>query len=90
MAAKKDFLGLVHTGGKVRRSPLVGVEFFHQRPVRALDVSAARTRLHAKDLISLLWRHFPGSRRRGTLPRCRVAISVFTPMGFPAVEISGE
>ena len=89
MAAKKDILGLVHTRGKVSRASLIGVEFFHQRPVRVLDVSAARTRLQAKDLISLLWRHFPGSRRRA-LPRCRVAISVFTPMGFPAVEISGK
>ncbi len=89
MAAKKDFLGLVHTGGKVRRPPLVGVDFFHQRAVRTPDFLGTRSRLQAKDLISLLWRHFPGTRRRA-LPRCRVAISVLTPMGFPAVKISGE
>ena len=89
MAAKKDVLGLVHTRGKVSRSSLIGVEFFHQRAVRTPDLGLARTRLQAKDLIGLLWRHFSGTRR-SALPRCRIGIRVFTPMGLPAVEISSQ
>ena len=87
MAAKKDILGLVHPRGEVRRPPLVGMKFFHERTMRAADFGGARPRLHAKDLISLLWRHFPGPRRHA-LPRCRIAIRALTPAGLPAVKIS--
>ena len=89
MAAKKDVLGLVHTGGQVRRPPLVGVEFFHQIAMGAPDFLGARPGLQAKDLVGLLWRHFSGARRR-TLPRRRTRIRVLTPCGLPAVQISGE
>jgi hypothetical protein len=89
MAAKKNVLGLVYAGGKVRRPPLVGMKFFHERAMRAADFGGARPRLYAKDLISLLWSHFPGARRRA-LPRRRTAIHVLTPLGFPAVEIRGQ
>ena len=42
-------------------------------------------RLNAKDLISLLFRHF--SAVDITRPRCRTRIRVFTPGGLPAVKI---
>ena len=85
MAAKKDFLGFVDAGREIRRPPLVGMQFLHQRAVRARDVVGARTRLQAKDLIGLLFRHFAAGRRRP--PRCRVTLRVFTPAGIPAVKI---
>ena len=88
MAAKKDFLGFVDASGQVRRPPLVGMQLLHERAVRARDVIGARTRLHAKDLIGLLFRHFAASRR--SPPRCRVALRVFTPAGIPAVKISHQ
>ena len=73
MPAKKNILGLVHARGEVRRPPLVGMKFFHERAMGAADLGGARPRLYAKDLISLLWRHFPRSRGRA-LPRCRIAL----------------
>ena len=88
MAAKKDFLGFVDAGGQIRRPPLVGMHFLHERAVRARDVVGARTRLHAKDLIGLLFRHFSAGRR--SPPRCRVSLRVFTPAGIPAVKISHQ
>ena len=85
MAAKKDFLGLIDAGRKIRRPPLVGMQFLHQRAVRAGDGVGARARLHAKDLIGLLFRHF--SAGAGGAPRCRVTLRVFTPAGIAAVKI---
>ena len=87
MRAKQSILGLVYTGGEVRRAPLVGMQFLHQGAVRPADVVPPRPRLQAKDLISLLFRHFAG-RRRAALPPCRVALRVLTPGGKPAVQIA--
>ncbi len=84
MAAKKNLFGFVDTSRKIRRAPLVGMEFLHQRAMRAGDRFGARTGLQAKDLISLLFRHFAASRRA---PRRRVSLRVFTPAGLPAVRI---
>src|SRR3981081_1048790 len=58
MAAQKNILGLIDAGREIRRPPLVGMEFLHERAMRTPDLRGARTRLHAKDLISLLFRHF--------------------------------
>ena len=85
MTAKKDFFGFIDTGREIRRPPLVGMEFLHQRAMRAADVVGARTGFQAKDLIGLLFRHFAAGRRRP--PRCRVTLRVFTPAGIPAVKI---
>ena len=69
MAAKKNFLGFVDTGREIRRPPLVGMQFLHQRAMRAADVVGARAGLQAKDLIGLLFRHFAAARRaRAPLP----------------------
>ena len=86
MRTKQSILGLVYTGGEVRRPPLVGMQFLHERAVRPADFVAARPRLQAKDLIGLLFRHF-GASRRTSLPRVRVTLCVLTPTGLPAVQI---
>ena len=86
MRAKQSILGLVYTGGEIRRPPLVGMQFLHKRAVRAADVVGARAGLQAKDLIGLLLRHFSASRRAP--PRRRIRLRVFTPTGIPAVKIS--
>ena len=78
MAAKKDFLGLVDAGRKIRRSPLVGMEFLHQRAMRAGDGVRARAGLQAKDLIGLLLPSFcRWTRQAAPLPchRARVHAS---------------
>ena len=42
MAAEKHVLGLVDAGREIRRPPLVGMQFLHQRAVGAPDVLGAR------------------------------------------------
>jgi len=68
-------------------APLVGVNALHQRPVRRPDAFWGRPALKPQDLIGLLLRHRPWLRRAAR-PRVTVALSVFTPAGMPAVEIS--
>jgi hypothetical protein len=87
MRTKQNFLGLVYTSGEIRRPPLVGMQFLHERAVRSADLVAPRPRLQAKDLIGLLVRHF-AARRRAALPPCRVSLRVLTPGGKPAVQIA--
>ena len=89
MAAEKNVLGLIDAGREVRRPPLVGMEFLHQRAMGAPDLRGARPRLHAKDLIGLLLSHFAASAR-APVPRCRVTLRVFTPAGLPAVQIRDQ
>lgn len=85
VAAQKDVFRLVDPGGEIRRPPLVGMQFLHQRPMGAADFVRARTGLQAKDLVGLLFRHFAGGR--AAAPRCRITLRVFTPAGFTAVKI---
>src|SRR3984885_15348938 len=87
MRAKQSILGLVYTGSKVRRPPLVGMQFLHQPSVCPTDFVAPRPRLQATDLIGLLVRLF-SARRRAALPRCRISLRVLTPDGKPAVQIA--
>ena len=86
MAAQKNVLGFVDAGREIRRPPLVGMQFLHEGAVGPADVVSARPWLKAKDLISLLLRHFSGAPR-ASAPRCRIIVSVFTPSGIPAVKI---
>src|SRR5262245_65848405 len=86
MAAKKDILSFIDAGRQVRRPPLVGMQFLHQRAVSPSDVVGARAGLKAKDLIGLLLRHFTGTPR-SALPRRRTVVRVFTPAGRPAGKI---
>ena len=89
MATKKNVLGLVHASRKVRRPPLVGMQFLHETTVGTSDVLSARPRLKAKDLISLLFRHFAGARANAA-PRCRTVLNVVTPSGMTAVKIRSK
>src|SRR4051794_7681608 len=90
MTVKKRILGLVDAGREVRRPPLVGMEFLHQGTVSPADLVRARSRLQAKDLISLLFRHFAGRRSPdlSALPPCPIALRVLSPAGKPAVQIA--
>src|SRR5258705_11671317 len=87
MAAKKNIFGLIHAGRKIRRPPLIGMQFLHERAMGAADFLRTRPRMHAKDLISFLISHFSAAPRRTGLPRCRIRLHVVTPAGLPAVEI---
>ena len=87
MAAQKNVLGFIDAGSEIRRPPWSGWSFFIRVAVGASDVLGARPRLHAKDLIGLLFRHFAAAPRGAARPRCRITLRVFTPSGLPAVEI---
>jgi len=87
MAPKQHVLGLIDAGRKVRRPPLVGMQFLHERPVSTPDLFLGRSGLKAKDLISLLFRHFPAGRGVSAAPRSHILLRVFTPAGLPAVQI---
>src|SRR5947199_8972157 len=86
MRAKQSILGLVYTGGEVRRPPLVGMQFLHERTVGPADFVTPRPRLQAKALLGLLVRNFP-ARRRAALPPCRISLRVLPPAGKPPVQM---
>jgi len=86
MAAKQHVLGLVNPSRKVRRPPLVGMQFLHRRAVGAADLVQARPGRNAKDLISFLLSHF--AARRAPAGRIRITLRVLTPDGVPAVKIA--
>src|SRR5438270_11773413 len=90
MTVKKRVLGLVDARREIRRPPLVGMEFLHQGAMRPADLVRTRPRLQAKDLISLLFRHFAGRRSPDltALPPCPIALRVLTPAGKPAVQVA--
>ena len=91
MATKQNIFGVIDPGREVRRPPLVGMQFLHEGPVGAGDLVGPRPGLKAKDLISLLLRHFSAARTSpAVLPRSRITLRVFTPAGLPAVKIRHE
>jgi hypothetical protein len=88
MATKQNVLGFIDAGREICRTPLVGMKFLHKRTVSPPDVLRSGSRLQAKDLMSLLLRHFAAAGR--PLARTRITLRVFTPAGLPAVKISSE
>ena len=90
MASKQDFLGFIDAGRKIRRPPLVGMQFLHEGAVSTSDLLRGRPGLKAKDLISILFSHFAPGRRVAPAARCRITLRVFTPAGDPAVKISHQ
>ncbi len=89
MPVEQDVLGFVHPGGEIVRPALVGMEFLHKGSVSLSDLVRPRPRLKPQDLVGLLFRH-RAAARRVSAPPARVALSVLTPAGRPAVKISFE
>ena len=87
MAFEKKILGLIDPRREIRRAPLIGMEFLHKGSVGFSDVVRPRPRLKPQHFVGLLFRHRAASRRMSA-PPARVALSVFTPAGRPAVQIS--
>jgi hypothetical protein len=85
MLPEKRVLSFVDASRKVVRTPEVGVQSLHQRPMSADDVFSLGSGLKSKDLVGLLMRHWPA--RRSTPPRCRIGLRVLTPTGIAAVKI---
>lgn len=90
MTTQEGFLGLVDAGREIRRPPVVGMQFLHERPVSARDVVPARAFPKAENFIRFLLGHSgaPHARApRPLSPRVRIALTCMTPAGKPAVEI---
>ena len=68
-------------------TPLVGMQFLHQRAMGAADLVLVSPRRKAKHLVGFLLGHRAGVAPRG-LPGVRITLCCFTPAGKPAVEIS--
>ena len=91
MTAQQDVLGFVDPGRQIRRPPLVGMQFLHQRPVRARDVFPAGPLTKAENLIRFILGHGGSARAprpRAAAPRIVLSLSCLTPTGKPAIEIS--
>ena len=86
MTMKEHIFGLIDARRKVRRPPLVRMQFLHQGPVGPTDLEGSGSGLKPKDLIGLILGHWPRPRR-SALPRCRIGLRVLTPGGVPAVKI---
>ena len=87
MFAQKPILRLIDAGGQERRPALVGMNALEQTPMSRADIVRGGTGRKAKDLIGLLVSH--GARiRRSARPRVAILLSVVSPTGESAVEIS--
>jgi hypothetical protein len=82
MVSTQHILRFIDSGRGVRRPPLVGMRFLHERRI-ATRISP--NTVGPKHLVNFLISHFTGSQR--TTPRCSVALRVFTPSGSPAVRV---
>lgn len=88
MALHESIRGLVNLRGN-RRPPLVGLDFLHDSAARARRMAVSRQRFQARDLFSLLLRHF-AARRSAPEPRCRILLNAVGPSGIPTVRILGQ
>ncbi len=87
MSVQQTIPGGVQSRRRLRASSLVGVGALHERPVGRPDLLSGRPALKPQDLVRLLLRHRPWLRRAAR-PRVAISLSVYTPTGRPAVEIS--
>ena len=87
MSADKMLFGFVDASGESGRAAPVGMDLLHQASVRFPDFRLAGTRLNAKDVKGFLRVHADRVRRRAS-PLRVTTLTVVTPAGMPAVEIS--
>jgi hypothetical protein len=81
MVSTQHILRFIDTRSELRRPPLVGMMFLHERRVAA---RVARLSPKAK-LIGFFVGQFAASRQNA--PRSSVALRVLTPSGLPAVKL---
>ena len=85
---QQNFLGLVDAGRNVRRTPVVGMEFLHQRAMRPHNVVSRRSFPKAEDFVRLLLGQVrPAPAPGPTGPRIAMRLTCLTPSGKPAVHI---
>jgi hypothetical protein len=69
-----------------RRPPLTGLKFLNGEAVNARQTAVSRSRFQARDLFSLLLRHF-ATRRAQPEPRCHIRLNALNPSGGHTVRI---
>ena len=82
MVSAQRLLRFIDVGSDVRRPPLVGMSFLHERRV---VTRMSPTPHEAKGLIGRFVSQFVRSHQ--TFPRCSVSLHVLTPSGLPAVKM---
>jgi hypothetical protein len=80
MVSAQYIFRFIDTGRGVRRPPLIGMDFLYKHR-DAIRIPPQR----AACLVTFLVDRFTGSRR--DVPRCSLALRVFTPSGKPAVRV---
>jgi hypothetical protein len=81
MVSAQHILRFIDAGREIRRPPLIGMDFLYKHR----DATRIPTPQRATGLITFLVDRFAGSQR--DVPRCAVALRVFTPSGKPAVRV---
>ena len=79
MTSHQNIFGLVDTRGEIRRPPVVGMQFLHERPVRTRDILTRRAFPKPQDFIRFLLRHLPPRRDRPSLPAARRRVASASP-----------
>ena len=86
MSSHQKVFSLVNPLRKKSAASDIRVDALHQATMRLADLHNGRSRLKAKDLVSLLLCH--GARiSRASAPRARISIKVLTPVRNAAVKI---
>jgi hypothetical protein len=80
MVSAQYIFRFIDTGRGVRRPPLIGMDFLYKHR-DAIRIPPQR----AACLVTFLVDRLTGSRR--DVPRCSLALRVFTPSGKPAVRV---
>ena len=87
-APQKHVLGLVGASRDIRRTPVVGMDFLHQRAMRTNHVVARRSFPKAEDLIRLFFGQArPEPAVSAATPRIALRLTCLTPAGKPAIQI---
>ena len=87
MSLQENVFGFIDPRSQRAGASGVGVKPLDERPVGLADRLLARPRLKPKDVVSLLFGH-RARLARAIQPRVAIRLSVLTPSGKPAVQIS--
>ena len=86
-APQQNLFGFIDAGRQIRRTPVVGMEFLHQRAMRPHHVVTRRSFPKAEDLVRLFLGQARPTPAATVAPRVTVRVTCLTPAGKPAVQI---
>ena len=87
-APQQNLFGFIDAGRQIRRTPVVGMQFLHERAMRPHHVVTRRSFPKAEDLVRLILGQVrPAPAAPAVAPRVTVRLTCLTPSGKPAVQI---